>query len=84
MSEIERLYRNLKHYIEMDVLDDEFGVFISENPELDSISDLNEIMENEMSCWEYQTEGVNHLEFMPKMSMLYMQDQERMRGMQDL
>ena len=39
MTNIERIRRNVK-------------VFFEENPELDSLSELNQIMEDEISCWE--------------------------------
>ena len=52
MTDIERLFHNLKTLIEAGVLDDEFSVFIQDNPEMDSISELNEIIEEELSCWE--------------------------------
>lgn len=51
MTNLERFFHNLKTYIEADVLDDEFATFISEKPDIDSISELNEIMEDEMSYW---------------------------------
>lgn len=51
MTAIERLFHNLKIFIEAEVLDEEFEVFIQENPDLNSISELNQIMEDEMSYW---------------------------------
>lgn len=51
MTNIERLFHNLKIFIEAEVLDEEFAVFVQENPDLDSISKLNKIMEDEMSYW---------------------------------
>jgi hypothetical protein len=52
MTNIERLLRNVKVFIEAGVLDEEFAVFVEENPELDSLSELNQIMEDEISYWE--------------------------------
>jgi len=49
MNQIQRLFNNIKTYIEAGVLDAEFAVFAEENPNLDSIEELNEIMESEMS-----------------------------------
>ena len=51
MTDIERLFHNLKIFIEAGALDDEFAVFIQDFPDCESISELNEIMEEEMSCW---------------------------------
>jgi hypothetical protein len=52
MTNLERLLRNIKVFIEAGVLDEEFAVFVEENPELDSLSELNQIMEDEISYWE--------------------------------
>lgn len=52
MTNIERLFHNIKIFLEVGVLDDEFAVFISDFPQIENISELNEIMEEEMSCWE--------------------------------
>lgn len=52
MTDIERLFRNLKIFIEAGVLDEEFAVFIQDYPNCESIGELNEIMGDEMSYWE--------------------------------
>ena len=52
MTNLERLLRNIKVFIEAGVLDEEFAVFVEENPELHSLSELNQIMEDEISYWE--------------------------------
>lgn len=52
MNNLERLLSNIKVYQMAGVLEEEFDVFISENPEIDSISELNDLMETEMSYWE--------------------------------
>lgn len=57
MNDLERLYNNIKAYIDAGVLDAEFAVFIAENPELEFIDELNEIMESEMSYWPEDSEG---------------------------
>jgi hypothetical protein len=52
VTDIERLFRNLKIFIEAGVLDEEFAVFIQDYPNCESIGELNEIMGDEMSYWE--------------------------------
>lgn len=52
MNGLERLLSNIKIYQEAGVLEEEFQVFINEDPNLNSISELNELMETEMSYWE--------------------------------
>lgn len=52
MNNLERLYNNLKVLIDTGAFEEEFKVFISENSDLNSISELNEIIETEISCWE--------------------------------
>lgn len=51
MNQIERLFKNLKIFIEAGELDNEFAVFAAENPDCDSISELNQLMEDEISYW---------------------------------
>lgn len=51
-NELLRLLKNLKTLIEIGVLESEFKVFAVENPELDSLTELNEIIESELSYWE--------------------------------
>jgi hypothetical protein len=51
MTNLERLFCNIKVFIEAGVLEDEFNVFIAEYPELDSIRKLNEVMETEIAYW---------------------------------
>ena len=48
-NEILRLLKNIKIFLEPDTLDAEFKVFAAENPDLDSVSELNDIMEEEIS-----------------------------------
>lgn len=57
MNQLERLYKNIKEYINVGALDAEFEVFIAENPNLDSIAELNEIMESEKSYWPEDSEN---------------------------
>lgn len=57
MNQIERIYRNIRIYIDQGALDDEFEIFAAENPDCDSISELNEIMESEMSYWAEDCEA---------------------------
>lgn len=51
-SPLKRLLDNIKILQEANALEAEFGVFISENPKLDSISELNDIIESAISYWE--------------------------------
>lgn len=51
-NNIERLFDNIQKFVKAGVLEEEFKVFASENPELDSIEDLCEIMEDEISYWD--------------------------------
>ena len=51
MNQIERLLKNLKIFIEAGELDSEFDVLATENPDCDSISELNHLMEDEISYW---------------------------------
>jgi len=50
-NQIERLYKNIKAYIEAGAIDSEFEAFAGNHPYCDSISELNEIMECEMTYW---------------------------------
>lgn len=52
MNNIERLFSNVKIFQAVGELDNCFETFISENENSDSISELNEFMETEMSCWD--------------------------------
>lgn len=52
LTNLERLLSNIKIYIAAGVLEEEFAVFNSEYGDIDSISELNDIMEDEMSYWE--------------------------------
>lgn len=54
MSHVSRLLKNLKIYIQTGVLEEEFEIFAQEYPELDSISELNQLMEDEMSYWDVE------------------------------
>lgn len=53
MNQIERLLKNLKIFIEAGELDNGFDVFATENPDCDSISALNQLMEDEISYWPH-------------------------------
>lgn len=50
INQIERLFKNIMKYIEIGALEVEFEVFASENPSENHISELNEMMESELSC----------------------------------
>lgn len=52
MATLQRLLSNIKIYQEAGVLEEEFQVFMDEHPNLNSISELNDLMEIEMSYWE--------------------------------
>lgn len=52
MNEIKRLYKNIKILVDTNMLEEEFEVFAQENPNLDSIKELNDIIETEISYWE--------------------------------
>ena len=51
INQVDRLYRNIKILVEASALDQEFEVFAEENPSLNSIEGLNEIIESEISYW---------------------------------
>ncbi len=51
MNEVERLFNNIKTLTECGTLVAESKVFAEENPELDSIGELNDIIEDEISCY---------------------------------
>ncbi len=50
MNEIERLLKNINTFIACGCLDEEMAVFAEENPNLIDLSELNDIMEDEISC----------------------------------
>lgn len=50
MNEIEKLYKNINIFIMCDCLEEEMQVFAEENPNLNSLEELNEIMEDEILC----------------------------------
>lgn len=50
-SELMRLLDNLNLLIVNEVLDDNFKIFNQEEPNLDSIEELNELIESEISYW---------------------------------
>lgn len=52
ITEIDRLLKNLKILIKAGMLEGEFAVFSDENPNVNSISELNDIIECEISYWE--------------------------------
>lgn len=52
MTPLQSLLSNIKIYQEAGVLEEEFQVFMEEHPNLDSISELDDLMEIEMSYWE--------------------------------
>jgi len=52
LTPIERLFSNIKIYQNAGILEEEFGVFATENPEVGTIEELCDIMETEMSYWE--------------------------------
>jgi len=51
MNQIERLYKNLIILIDAEAFNAEFQVFVEENPDVDSLNELNEIIESEISYW---------------------------------
>lgn len=51
-NQVKRLYNNLKILVNSKVFDEEFDTFIYEYPNLDSIEELNNVIEEEISCWE--------------------------------
>lgn len=48
MSEVKRLAKNIKVFIEMGCLDEEMRTIAEENPHLDDLWELNDIMEEEI------------------------------------
>jgi hypothetical protein len=51
-NQVERLYKNIKILVDTNMLEEEFEVFASENPDLNNIDGLNDIIEDEISYWE--------------------------------
>lgn len=54
MSEVKRLAKNIKVFIEMGCLDEEMRTIAEENPHLDDLGELNDIMEEEI--WYFGVE----------------------------
>ena len=48
MSEVKRLAKNIKVFIEMGCLDEEMRTIAEENPHLEDVGELNDIMEEEI------------------------------------
>lgn len=48
MSEVKRLAKNIKVFIEMGCLDEEMRTIAEENTHLDDLGELNDIMEEEI------------------------------------
>lgn len=58
-NQIKRLWENLKILNEAQCLDNEFEVFAEESPECNDISELNDIIESEISYWAEDAEVTN-------------------------
>lgn len=48
MNEVERLAKNIKVFIETGCLEEEMRMIAEENPHLDDLGELNDIMETEI------------------------------------
>ena len=55
MNEVERLAKNIKVFIETGCLEEEMRTIAEENPHLDDLGELNDIMETETGiCWPWR------------------------------
>ncbi|WP_168198305.1 hypothetical protein [Crassaminicella thermophila] len=52
MNNIERLYKNIKILVDTNMLEEEFKVFAEENSDVETIEELNNVIETEISYWE--------------------------------
>jgi hypothetical protein len=52
MSSIMRLLFNIQILQEVGLLEEEFNIFDQENPDLNTLDEINEIIESEMSYWD--------------------------------
>lgn len=49
MKQIERLYQNLKYFLQLECLDDEFETLIENDDGVETLDELSNIMEDELS-----------------------------------